>query len=79
MSKHGTDATDILSHEDLRSMGTSLPFYLVAEIKSLQLHLKHLQEEGLYSIDDSFDCSHTHESLCFVSAYDVMLPILLKS
>ena len=51
-SEHGTDAIALLSCEDLLSMDANLPFYLVEEVKSLQLYLKRLQEEGFYSIDD---------------------------
>ena len=41
-SKHGMYLINILSYEDLRSIGTNFTFYLAAEVKSIQLHLKHL-------------------------------------
>ena len=41
-SKHGTDVIDLSPYEETRSAGSSLPFYLVVEIKSLQFCLKHL-------------------------------------
>ena len=44
-------------------MGTILHFCLVAEVKSLQFYLKHFQEEGICSIDDSFDYSSIDESI----------------
>ena len=44
-SKHGTFDMPILSHEDLRRMSANLPICLGVEVKSLQLHLKYLQEK----------------------------------
>ena len=63
-SKVGVEAIALLSCEDLRSIGTNLPFCLAVEFKSLQLHLHHLQEEVLFSIDDSCDYSSIDESVC---------------
>ena len=44
-SKHGTDATSILPHEDLRITGLNLPIHIAVEFKSLQFHLKNLKEK----------------------------------
>ena len=57
ISEHGTEAIALLSYEDPCSIRTSPPFYLAVEFKSFQIHLKHLKEEGLHSIDDSTDYS----------------------
>ena len=37
--------------------------YLSVEVKSLQFYLKHFQEEGMFSIDGSFDYSSIDESV----------------
>ena len=63
ISEHGTEDIALFPYEDIRRIGSNLPFYLVAEVKSLQLHLKNLQKEGLYSIDDIFDYSSIDESV----------------
>ena len=54
-SKHGVDTIALLSYEDLRRSSTIFPFYLAVKVNPLQLNLNHLQEAGLYSIDDNFD------------------------
>ena len=62
-SNHGTDAIALLPHEDLRSTGLNIHILLTVEVKLLQFYLKHLQEEGIHSIDDSFDYSSIDESI----------------
>ena len=55
LSEDGTGAITLLHYEDIRNIGANFPFYLVVEVKSLHFYLNHLQEQGLYSIDSSFD------------------------
>ena len=59
-SKHGMGAIALFLRECLRSIGLNLPIRLGVEFKSLQFHIKHLQEKGL---DGSFDCSSIDDSV----------------
>ena len=62
-SKHGMGTIALLPCKDLRITGFNLPIRLAVKVKSLQFYLKYLQEEGLFSIDGSFDCLSIDESV----------------
>ena len=62
-SKYGVDATILFTCEDLCSTCLNLPICLALEVKLCQFYLKHLQEEALYSIYDSFDYSSIDKSI----------------